>query len=197
VNFIEPVGFGEIFGWLDRYFIFYLFITVCVVSTFAFDLTRSVWTFRRKPAPLKDGSQDIDLLAENVLKGTVTAERGEARGKNSLIPILDRVDARFSYLWDIRNARVQVIKMLAILTAILSLMLASLNIADACDGLRVEETVNLKAIGFVFKRTFYLLTAGLLATAYFYLLAGIFKQALHHRRAGWNRLRAQCGQTPV
>jgi hypothetical protein len=176
---------------IEKLFLLFLLIAVCFALARAIQLARKLWAFSQKKEFLNDETTVIELLVNAALKGRLNSSfkssGSDEIDRESALFRVDCVETRFLHLWETCYARVQSIRTLTFLTAILSSFVALMGILSFFNALNLSSLVDISG---GIHGELMILAAGFLVSAFFYVLSQRFEGTLARRRRDWNYLKA-------
>lgn len=176
----------------ERLFMLYLFIAVCVILVRTSRMAWRLWSLRGKQEFSSWASHNAEKIGKAALKGLFEREPKPSQSEN--LSNLHFIETKFSFLWETYYAKVQSIKALAMLTAVLSFSVAAIGLCNICIGTATEADVGIAAVAGAARYVFGILAIGLLVSASFYAISLLFEETLAHRRRDWNFLRARLSE---
>lgn len=197
MNMVEvwtnPVG-----NIVARLFTLYLLAAFCVTLLRSIRLAVQLGSIRPTGLELGDEqAENVERVAQAAPKKGIgerletaawTSESaGFHRPAASFDP--DRVEARFAYLWDTCNARVQATKALAAITIVLSIFPAVWGVFNICRVL-MGDLDPIVALAY-WRDLFFLICPGFFVAAFLCASAFWFQGALARRRTDWNYARSK------
>jgi hypothetical protein len=194
-----------------RLFLVYLAVIVCMALAYSLILTSRLYSLRSRITvslrTLSGGTLSAELLAEYALANRVrlgpleegSHAPGVATHASDELPassILLSAENKFQYLWEICDAKIEMIRRLSVLTFLLSFLtviygayptfIAEFGSGNITGSLALYNSIN---------ALLYRLALGLCIGAFLYSLFTLFKGAIERRRTCWNYFCAKLNET--
>ena len=186
-----------------RLFVVYLLLLSCVMAVLILKLVRRFFPLPGRKISLKhirEGAVDPDLLAESALANNLACDIPLNSGAPSLVAskeatvrLMRLADFKFQYLWEGCRDDVALIRRLALLTLLLSLLIIVYGTFPTWG----DEFNNASITGYValFRTVSQLLerlALGLAASVILYAISICFERVAMHRRTLWTYFRSRC-----